>query len=75
MESFASRAATGLIAGPLSLPVWSQAFDSQALQDAVTADSIYQHLEALQQIAGMYGGTRASGTPGFVPACIIWWTY
>lgn len=39
--------------------------DSTELRDAVTTESIVEHLEALQAIADANGGTRASGTPGY----------
>ena len=41
------------------------AADTEALRKAVTADGIMEHQQALQTIADMNGGTRASGTPGY----------
>jgi Zn-dependent M28 family amino/carboxypeptidase len=42
-----------------------QQVNTKKLRDAVTVNGILQHERALQSIANMYGGTRASGTPGF----------
>ena len=39
--------------------------DSEGLRDAVTADALKGHLDALQQAADANGGNRAAGTPGF----------
>ncbi len=39
--------------------------DTSALEDAVTADGVMEHLAELQAIADANGGTRASGTPGY----------
>ena len=39
--------------------------DTSALQEAVTADAIMDHLAELQDIADIHGDTRASGTPGY----------
>jgi Zn-dependent M28 family amino/carboxypeptidase len=39
--------------------------NTKKLRDAVTVNRILGHERALQQIANMNGGTRASGTPGF----------
>ena len=39
--------------------------DSSSLRSAVTAKNVKKHLSALQSIANMNGGTRASGTPGY----------
>ncbi|HSK26821.1 MAG TPA: M20/M25/M40 family metallo-hydrolase [Jiangellales bacterium] len=33
--------------------------------DSVTADGVYRHLEAFQEIADEHGGNRASGLPGY----------
>jgi Zn-dependent M28 family amino/carboxypeptidase len=41
------------------------AFDSSALRNAVTLQGVRQHQAALQGIATMSQGIRASGTPGF----------
>lgn len=41
------------------------ATDTSALREAVSAEGILEHLEALQAIADANGGTRASGTPGY----------
>ncbi len=38
---------------------------SRKFRDAVTAEGIGQHLDALQAIATANGGSRASGTPGY----------
>ena len=40
--------------------------DTSALREAVTAENIIGHLEALQAIADANGGTRAAGTAGHV---------
>jgi Zn-dependent M28 family amino/carboxypeptidase len=39
--------------------------DTSALRNAVTAEGVFAHQQALQDIADANGGTRASGTPGF----------
>jgi Zn-dependent M28 family amino/carboxypeptidase len=39
--------------------------NSKAFRNAVTVQGIKEHLEALQNIADLNGGTRASGTPGY----------
>jgi Zn-dependent M28 family amino/carboxypeptidase len=39
--------------------------DTKKLRDAVTINGILGHERALQRIANLNGGTRASGTPGF----------
>jgi hypothetical protein len=39
--------------------------NTKKLRDAVTVNGILRHERALQQIANLNGGTRASGTPGF----------
>ncbi len=41
------------------------ASDTRRLLDAVTAQGIMRHEQALQRIADANGGTRASGTPGY----------
>jgi Zn-dependent M28 family amino/carboxypeptidase len=38
---------------------------SRKLREGVTVQGIYEHLQALQNIANMNGGTRASGTAGY----------
>ncbi len=50
-----------------TIPVASAAppTDTSELQEAVTAQGILEHLQALQAIADANGGTRASGTPGY----------
>jgi len=54
----------GMLTG---LPLASAAprTDTTALEQAVTADAIFAHLEALQEIADENDGTRAAGTPGY----------
>jgi Zn-dependent M28 family amino/carboxypeptidase len=66
----AVRALIGALAVTLLLaPVAAAARDpnqvSRKLREAVTAEGIGQHLQALQAIATANGGTRASGTPGY----------
>lgn len=39
--------------------------DTTALRDAVTAEGILEHLDALQAVADANGGNRAAGTPGY----------
>ena len=39
--------------------------NTQKLRNAVTVNGILGHERALQQIANLNNGTRASGTPGF----------
>jgi Zn-dependent M28 family amino/carboxypeptidase len=50
-----------------TIPVASAAppTETSELQEAVTAEGILEHLQALQAIADANGGTRASGTPGY----------
>ena len=55
-----------LVAG-LSAPAYAATpVDSAALREAVTAESIIDHLEQLQLIADANGGNRAAGTRGHV---------
>ena len=57
--------ATALVVS-VGLPAYADnGTDTTALRDAVSADGIIQHLEALQAIADANGGTRAAGTPGY----------
>ena len=39
--------------------------DSSSLRSAITAKNVKKHMSALQTIANMNDGTRASGTPGY----------
>ena len=58
----------GALAASLCLPSTAFGIDevnTKKLRDAVTVNGILQHERALQQIANLNGGTRASGTPGF----------
>ena len=43
-----------------------QAVPTRQLREAVTVNGILTHLRALQRIANDNGGTRASGTPGYL---------
>ena len=55
--------ALSLVSAPAALAAAPS--DSSRLREAVTAANITDHLEALQNIADLNGGTRASGTPGY----------
>ena len=62
----------GVVAGAatvLALPAVASAdlqeINTKKLRDAVTVNGIMQHERALQTIANLNGGTRASGTPGY----------
>ena len=65
------RSLCALLAVPAALAVATpafagqDAFNSTGLRKAVTLDGIRDHQQALQNIANMNGGTRASGTPGY----------
>ena len=64
------RAALALSAAGIALtaPAASAALDevnTKKLRDAVTINGVLQHERALQSIANLNGGTRASGTPGY----------
>jgi Zn-dependent M28 family amino/carboxypeptidase len=63
----AAATAAAIIAVLAAAPLASAAppADSSALRGAVTAKAIKKHLVALDNIATMNGGTRASGTPGY----------
>jgi Zn-dependent M28 family amino/carboxypeptidase len=67
--------ATGIVAGFAALGVIAAIatpanaatpIDTSTLRDAVTADGIYEHLEAFQGIADANAGNRAAGTSGHV---------
>ena len=50
----------------LAIPAYAAVTtDSTNLRNMVTVAGIRAHQRALQDIAGVNGGTRASGTPGF----------
>ena len=60
--------ALGVAGSALLAPTASAALDevnSKKLRDAVTINGVLAHERALQQIANLNGGTRASGTPGY----------
>ena len=68
MEVDSRRARIGAAGSAVIAPAASAQLDevnSEKLRDAVTINGMLQHERALQQIANMNGGTRASGTPGF----------
>ena len=60
-------AASVAVCGAFAIAVPAQAAvatDTQELRDAVTVDSVVDHLEALQAIADANDDNRAAGTPG-----------
>lgn len=64
-----AAAATLAVGATLAIAAPAQAAvptDTSALRDAVNADRVLTHLQALQDIADDNGGTRAAGTPGHV---------
>ncbi|MGX5695248.1 M20/M25/M40 family metallo-hydrolase [Agromyces soli] len=61
LAATAAVGATFAIAAPAQAAVGT---DTSALREAVTADGVLAHLQALQDIADDNGGTRAAGTPG-----------
>jgi Zn-dependent M28 family amino/carboxypeptidase len=68
LSALRARAALVAAVGALTCAATATAAtpsDTKQLRDAVTAAGITDHLEALQTIADMNGGTRASGTPGY----------
>ncbi|MGM0929762.1 MAG: M20/M25/M40 family metallo-hydrolase [Actinomycetota bacterium] len=61
----AITAATALAFG-IGLPAQADnGTNTSALRDAVTAENIFNHLQALQDVADANGGNRAAGTPGY----------
>lgn len=51
----------------IGLPAYADnGTDTSALRDAVSAENVTEHLEALQAIADANGGNRAAGSPGHV---------
>ncbi|MEV7648952.1 M20/M25/M40 family metallo-hydrolase [Arthrobacter sp. NPDC089319] len=61
----AITAATALAFG-IGLPAQADnGTNTSALRDAVTAENIFGHLQALQDVADANGGNRAAGTPGY----------
>lgn len=66
----ATIATSALIIGGLAVAaagapaLAASAPDTSALREAITADGLQTHLDALQDIADANGGTRAAGTPG-----------
>jgi Zn-dependent M28 family amino/carboxypeptidase len=68
LRSILAALVVSAAAGAVLAPVASAQLDevnSAKLRNAVTINGIMQHERALQQIANMNGGARASGTPGF----------
>jgi hypothetical protein len=70
MQSFLRAAtAAALTAGVLAIAavpaVAGTPTDSSSLRSAVTAKNVKKHMSALQTIANINNGTRASGTPGY----------
>ena len=67
MHSFIRAAAAAAVALAVAAAPASAATptDSSSLRSAVTAKNVKKHLSALQSIANMNDGTRASGTPGY----------
>lgn len=65
--TIATLGAATLIAVAASGPAYADnGTDTSSLRAAVDADSILDHLSALQEAADSNGGTRAAGTPGHV---------
>ncbi|MGW6174997.1 M20/M25/M40 family metallo-hydrolase [Arthrobacter sp. NPDC055138] len=61
----AITAATALAFG-IGLPAQADnGTNTSALREAVTAENIFSHLQALQDVADANGGNRAAGTPGY----------
>jgi Zn-dependent M28 family amino/carboxypeptidase len=61
----AITAATALAFG-IGLPAQADnGTNTGALREAVTAENIFSHLQALQDAADANGGNRAAGTPGY----------
>jgi Zn-dependent M28 family amino/carboxypeptidase len=70
MQSFlraatAAAATAGVLAIAAVPAVAGTPTDSSSLRSAVTAKNVKKHMSALQTIANMNNGTRASGTPGY----------
>jgi Zn-dependent M28 family amino/carboxypeptidase len=70
MQSFlraamTAAAAAGVLAIAAVPAVAGTSTDSSSLRAAVTAKNAKKHMSALQDIADINGGTRASGTPGY----------
>ena len=57
--------AVAVLALPAAASADLQEINTKKLRNAVTVNGILQHERALQAIANMNGGTRASGTPGY----------
>ena len=65
---FGARAAFTAVLALLTFAPAAMAVDevnTKKLRDNVTVNGILGHERALQRIANMNGGTRASGTPGY----------
>jgi Zn-dependent M28 family amino/carboxypeptidase len=65
---FRAALALGLAGSAIAAPAASAQLDevnTKRLRDAVTINGMMAHERALQSIANMNGGTRASGTPGY----------
>jgi Zn-dependent M28 family amino/carboxypeptidase len=61
-----AAAATAALGAATALPASAvDEVDTHKLRDAVTVSGILTHERALQRIANLNDGTRASGTPGF----------
>ena len=65
---FRAALALSVVASAMLAPAASAALDevnTKKLRDAVTINGMLAHERALQRIANLNGGTRASGTPGY----------
>ena len=65
---FGARAAFAAVLALLTFAPAAMAVDeinTKKLREDVTVNGILEHERALQRIANMNGGTRASGTPGY----------
>src|SRR5215212_3128721 len=58
-------AAIGLLGAAPAAMAQPDDVDTAAFQRAVTVNGILAHERALQAVANLNGGTRASGTPGY----------
>ena len=62
---FAGSATTASLTFASTASAQLDEVNTKQLRHAVTVDGILQHERALQTIANLNGGTRASGMPGY----------
>jgi Zn-dependent M28 family amino/carboxypeptidase len=65
LRAATAAAAAGVLAVAAAPAMAGTPTDSAGLRSAVTAKNVKKHMSALQSIANMNNGTRASGTPGY----------